>query len=91
MIIRWTRRAVDDLTHICDYTEKRLGAAQARWAAMIIYEAADALKEMPFRGRSGRKAGTRELTIRMLPFLIVYRAGPEAVEVVRVLHGSQRP
>jgi plasmid stabilization system protein ParE len=90
MIVRWTRPAADDLTYICDYTEKRFGASQARRAAMNIYAAADALKEMPLRGRAGRKPGTRELTVASLPFVIIYRSGKEAVEVVRILHGSRQ-
>lgn len=90
MIVRWSRPAVDDLSHICDYTEKRFGAAQARRAAMAIYDAADALKDMPLRGRTGRTPGTRELTVAGVPFVIIYRTGKEAVEVVRILHGPQQ-
>lgn len=90
MIVRWTRPAADDLPHICSHTEKRFGAAQARRAAKAIYEAADALQDMPLRGRPGRKPGTRELTVASLPFVIIYRAGKEAFEIVRILHGSQQ-
>ena len=90
MIVRWTRPAADDLTHICDYTAEFFGAAQARRAAMSIYAAVDSLKEMPLRGRAGRKPGTRELTVGGLPFVLIYRAGKEAVEVVRILHGSRQ-
>ena len=82
--------AADDLTQICDYTEKRFGTAQARRAAMAIYDADDALKDMALRGRAGRKPGTRELTVAGFPFVIIYRAGKEAVEVVRILHGAQQ-
>ena len=57
---------------------------------MAIYDAADALQDMPPRGPAGRKLGTRELTAASLPFLIVYRVGKEAVEIVRILHGSQQ-
>ena len=56
MIVRWTGPAAD-LTHICDHTEKRFGAAQARRAAMAIYDAADALQDMPLSGRPGTQAG----------------------------------
>ena len=52
---------------------------------MAIYEVADTLKDMPLLGRTGRKTGTRELTISGFPFMIIYRAGKDAVEVVRVL------
>ena len=90
MIVRWTKPAADDLTHICDYTEKRFVAAQAYRAAMAIYNSADTLKDMPLRGRPGRKPGTRELTVAGFPFVIIYRAKKEVVEVVRILHGSQQ-
>lgn len=90
MIVRWTQPAVDDLTHICDYTQERFGAAHARHTALAIYDAADSLKDMPHRGRVGRKPGTRELIISDLPFLVIYRVGKEAVELVRILHGGQQ-
>ncbi len=90
MIIRWTKPSAADLTHICDYMEKRFGAAQARRAAMAVYDVADSLKDMPLLGRSGRKPGTRELTVSGFPFLIIYRVGKDAIEVLRVLHGSQQ-
>lgn len=47
MLIRWTTPAAIDLAHICDYTENRFGATQARRAALLLYEAANALKDMP--------------------------------------------
>jgi toxin ParE1/3/4 len=90
MIVRWTKPAVDDLTHICDYTESRFGAPQARRAGLAIYKAASDLQAMPNRGRIGRKAGTREFLVVGLPFIIVYRVTEEAVEIVRILHGAQQ-
>jgi plasmid stabilization system protein ParE len=36
MLVRWTRPAADDLSHICDYTAERFGAAQARRVADAI-------------------------------------------------------
>jgi toxin ParE1/3/4 len=90
MIVRWTRPAADDLTHICDYTENRFDAAQARRAALAIHGAADSLKDMPNRGRIGRKHGTRELAVVGVPFVIIYRLGKQAVEVIRILHGAQQ-
>ncbi len=90
MTVRWTKPAADDLAHICDYTETRFGAAQARRAAMAVCDAAGTLKDLPRRGRAGRKPGTRELTVAGLPFVIIYLAGKEAVEIIRILHGSQQ-
>jgi len=47
MTVRWTKLAAEDLTHICNYTEQRFGPAQTRRSALLIYEAADSLKDMP--------------------------------------------
>ena len=90
MLVRWTKPAADDLTHICDYTEERLGVAQARRVAGALYEAADSLKQMPRRGRTGRKPNTRELMVSGYPFVVIYRVGDEAVEIIRILHGAQK-
>ena len=44
MLVRWTKPAADDLSHICDYTEERFGPLQAHRAAETIYSAADSLQ-----------------------------------------------
>jgi plasmid stabilization system protein ParE len=90
MLVRWTQPAADDLLHICDYTAEHFGAAQARRVADAIYETAASLQEMPNRGRKGRKRDTREMLISGLPFVIIYRVVPEAVEIARILHASQQ-
>lgn len=90
MTIRWTKPAVDDLTHICDHTLERFGPVQARRAAQLIFNSAGSLKDMPNRGRMGRKPETRELPIPPLPFVLIYRSRTETIEILRVLHGAQR-
>ena len=39
--------------------------------------------------KAGRVAGTRELAVKQLPYLVVYRADGDDVVVLRVLHGGQ--
>ena len=90
MRLRWSKSAVDDLTHICDYTEDRFGQVQAHRAAVGVYEAAGSLTDMPQRGRKGRKPGTRELAVPNFPFIVVYRAEEETAEIIRVLHSAQQ-
>ncbi len=90
MAVRWTRLAADDLSPICDHTEKRFGAGQAQRTALALYDGADSLHSMPLSGPVGRRPGTRELMIGGLPFVIIYRVCRDEVEVVRILHGSQR-
>jgi plasmid stabilization system protein ParE len=54
MLVRWTKPAVDDFTHICDYTEEHFGPAQARRAALSIYESVEFLRR--FLTMGGRAA-----------------------------------
>jgi toxin ParE1/3/4 len=53
---------------------------------------ADKLCEFPTLGRTGRKAGTRELVINQTPFVMVYRVKEKAqrIEILRLLHGAQQ-
>jgi toxin ParE1/3/4 len=55
-----------------------------------ILNMVDALAEHPAIGRPGRVPGTRELIITGTPYLIPYRVKGEAVEILRVFHGSRR-
>jgi len=89
MRIRWTDSAAQDLIGICDYTREHHGSAQARQTALRIVERLDSLEQFPRLGRSGRKAGTRELILPGLPFVAIYRVREDVIEVVRILHGAQ--
>jgi toxin ParE1/3/4 len=90
MLVRWTRPSIDDLTRICDYTEEHFGSAQARRAAIAIYESVESLRTFPNRGRPGRKLHTRELDISKSAFVVIYRVREGVIEISRVLHGAQK-
>lgn len=90
MLVRWTKPAVDHLTHIGDYTEEHFGATQARRAAKAIYDTADTLNHMPGAERIGRKPRTREIMVSGCPFVVIYRVAKEALPIIRVLHGAQQ-
>ncbi len=47
------------------------------------------LATFPESGRIGRVAGTRELVITGLPYIVGYRITADAVRILRVLHGAQ--
>jgi len=89
MDVRWAPRAADDLERIVRYIQQDDPEAAHR-VARTIYERAEGLQTLPNRGRPGRVEGTRELALPPLPFIIVYRVLPEAVQIVRVIHGAQR-
>jgi toxin ParE1/3/4 len=90
MKIRWTAPATSDFIHICDYSAGEFGEARSRRTALHIYEAVNRLAEFPNIGHIGRKPGTSELVIYGLPFVAVYRFKSDTIEVLRILHGSQR-
>lgn len=90
MRICWTQPAVDDLTVICDYLQEHESPALAQRVAQTVYGAAQSLSQFPKKGRPGREPDTRELVIQRYPYIVVYRVRADAVEIIRVLHTSQR-
>jgi toxin ParE1/3/4 len=88
MEVRWSPEAADDLERIVIRVRRDNPQAARRVANTIYHRCAD-LEQLPNRGRQGRIAGTRELVVAPLPFIVVYRVKPEAVEIVRIYHGAQ--
>ena len=87
MHINWTEQALADLERIRRYyvAQGSPGAAGAVLAAVIA--AAEAIGEMPQRGRPGRIAGTRELVVPHTPYIIAYRPNhPRADILARIIH-----
>ena len=55
-----------------------------------IYEAPEARRSFPHRGRPGTQAGTRELILSPVPWIVIYTVRDDAIDIVRILHGAQR-
>jgi len=89
MTVRWSPEAAADFDSIIAYLLEQSPSAADR-IARTIYTAASSLDTFPNRGRLGRVEGTRELVLAPLPYIVVYRVVADAVEISRVLHGSQR-
>ncbi len=89
MQLRWTEEAATDLEQITDYLFQN---APERAAELVrgIYNAPAALLTFPYRGRAGKKEGTRELVLSPLPYVVVYQITGEVIHIVRILHGAQR-
>ena len=49
------------------------------------------LETFPMMGRRGRETGTRELVVVGLPYLVVYQATSDIVDILAVLHTSRKP
>jgi toxin ParE1/3/4 len=89
MKIRWSPEAAADFAEIVEYIHQQNPSAAHR-VAHVIYESVTSLESFSNRGRPGRVEGTRELVLSPLPFVLIYRVKGKAVEIARVLHGSQR-
>ena len=87
--LRWTKEAAADLENIANYLFENT-PERAADLVQEIYDAPTAMVTFPYRGRVGRKLGTRELVLSPLPYVVDYQVRGEAVHVVRILHGSQK-
>jgi toxin ParE1/3/4 len=89
MQLRWTEEAADDLERIADYL---LAHTPDRAAELVrsVYHSPSGLLTFPSRGRPGKKEGTRELVLPLLPYIVIYKVVGDVVFVVRILHGAQK-
>ncbi len=87
--IRWTRRALARLDAVGVHIARDNPEAAAAVIVRLV-SAVDALAEHPALGRVGRISGTRELVVTGLPYIVAYRVGPFAVDVLTVLHAAQK-
>jgi len=88
MRIRWSPAAADDLDQIGKYLKEH-HPSFARSTLLRLYSAARSLTKFPQRGRLGQLAGTRELVMSPLPYIIVYKREKEIVYIVRLIHGAE--
>jgi plasmid stabilization system protein ParE len=94
MRVLFTARARRHLNEIFEYLTERNPAA-ARRVGSRIRQVTALLGYLPHIGRPGVLAGTREMVVPGLPYVIVYRAAQEhdeALVILGVYHcAQQRP
>ena len=87
----WAKSASDDFREIVDYLAQRSPAA-ARNVAAAVLDTTKALGSFA-TGRAGRAAGTHEIVVRRLPYIVAYAIDsdttPERIVVLRVIHGAR--
>ncbi|MCI5223548.1 MAG: type II toxin-antitoxin system RelE/ParE family toxin [Candidatus Electrothrix sp. AR4] len=89
MRIRWTNKALDNLDAAVEFiAADNPGAAQK--VAQTIQQSVQLLAEQPGIGRPGRVAGTRELVISGLPYIIPYIEQDGSVIILRIMHASMK-
>jgi toxin ParE1/3/4 len=91
--LRWTEPANADFLGIVEWLKARNPAAAMRVGRRILDDV-EQLTTFPFLGKPGRSPDTRELVVTRFPYLIIYAVehgtaeAPEAVVILRVLHGA---
>ena len=89
MTIVWSPRAIEHLAHLREYIARDNPNAAKRIASALL-EAIERLAQLPNLGRPGRVAGTRELVVPRVPYIIPYRLRGDRLEVVAVFHARQK-
>lgn len=89
MILDWLPAANDNRFEQLDYIAQDSPLA-AIGQDEEIERQVNMLLQQPKMGRIGRLKGTRELVISRTPFIVVYRLQTHRIEVIRLLHSSQK-
>lgn len=88
MKIEWLPTAEYDLDSQIAYIAERNPRAAIQ-AGDSVEASIARLADFLQGARLGRVVGTRELVVSGTPFVVVYRVEPDAVAILRVLHGAQ--
>ncbi len=86
--VKWRRQALQDLDHIADFIALD---NKERAASFVhdIFSRVEELKTFPYRGKTGKTAGIRELVVHR-HYLVSYRVGRENIEVLQVWHTAEK-
>ena len=87
--IRFTQQALSDLESIRDWITADDQRAADRVLARIR-QATAILGQFPKLGHAGAVAGTRELKVTGLPYLLVYALHEGDIDILTVLHSRRR-
>lgn len=90
MKLVWSPQAVDDLLSIRSFIGDDNPQAARQVVSAIVALVERQLPRHPDAGRPGRVAGTRELVIPKLPYIVPYRVTADGIQILRVYHASRR-
>ena len=89
MRVLWLAQAIADLDSIFDYLLERDPPAAVR-VFEAIRQQVGRLADYPSLGPMGRVAGTRELVIAGLPYIVPYYTKGQEVRILAVLHAARK-
>lgn len=88
MIVIWRPKARDDLREIIDYVSDFDEAAAYRLRDRV-FDFSERLGQSPYMCRVGRATNTREAVVHP-NYILIYRVGADAVEILSVIHSRQQ-
>ena len=88
MKLVWTRRATRHLQAAHEYWAHERSEDAADIMLERIFSGIEVLEHHPALGRHGRIAGTRELALVPLPFILVYRVKRNRIETIALIRGA---
>lgn len=86
--VQWRAAALGDLQEFHDWLKTIEGANPAR-VIRRIRSAANSMRRLGDIGRPGGLSGTRELSVRNEPYVIVYVVGAGVADILAVYHTAQ--
>ncbi|MGE3987402.1 type II toxin-antitoxin system RelE/ParE family toxin [Pseudorhodoplanes sp.] len=88
MRLRFTAPAIRHFTSIAEYISRDDPSASLK-VGQRIRAACELLTVFPSIGRHGTRAGTRELSLRGLPYVIVHRVTEDEIVILAIYHVRQ--
>jgi plasmid stabilization system protein ParE len=88
MRLRFTAPAIRHVTSIAEYISRDDPSAALK-VGQRIRTACELLTDFPSIGRPGVRSGTRELSIRGLPYVIVHRVTEDEIVILGIYHVRQ--
>lgn len=88
MKVSWSKRFAQHLRLEYEFLRSRESANAALVRDRLI-QAAASLAQFPDRGRAWRIAGSRELVVPGLPYVLIYRVKGDEVLIISLFHTSR--
>ena len=89
-VVTWTQQAEQDLENILAHYLNEAGLQVAQSIFVRLHAQVQSLQQFSQRTRIGRVAGTRELIIPRLPYIVVIQVKADKVFVLNVVHTARK-
>jgi toxin ParE1/3/4 len=90
VIVRFTRRAEDDLAELVSYLAAR-SPEGARNVAASLLESFRVIGNHPFGGRKTDSPAVLVAIVPRYPYKIFYRLPHDGIDILHIRHASRRP